>query len=112
MAGSAGQAHTLSGHSGLATHDRSSQQFGLSPQVAASHTPQATGLSGGLLGAASREPPRAKPRPTEPRAAMEYDIDRERDKIQAMEARYRQELEKLRADHHQDVGALEGKHQT
>ena len=56
------------------------------------------------------EQPRTKPRPTDPRGALEYDIEQERVKIQEMEARYRQELEKLRKDHQDRVADLEKKH--
>lgn len=39
------------------------------------------------------------PRPRDPKGMLEYDIEEERYKIQQMEARSRQELEKVRTDH-------------
>lgn len=49
-------------------------------------------------------------RPTDPKGMLEYDIEQERGKIQQMEARYRQELEKLRKDHQRGVDEVEKKH--
>ena len=38
---------------------------------------------------------------------LEYDIEQERYKINAMEARFRQELERNRADHHKTLQQVE-----
>jgi len=53
-------------------------------------------------------PNRAKP--TDPKGLLEWEIEQERIKIHQMEARYRQELEKLRKDHQRKAEELEKKH--
>ena len=58
---------------------------------------------------AEQQPPK-RARPTDPKGMLEWDIEQERMKIQQMEARYRQELEKLRKDHQRGVEELEKKH--
>ena len=67
-------------------------------------------MASGLQQLAMPEQPRAKSRPTDPKAALEYDLEQEGIKLQEMEARYRQELEKLRKDHQDRVADLEKKH--
>jgi len=56
------------------------------------------------------QPPK-RARPTDPKGMLEWDIEQERIKIQQMEARYRQELERLRKDHQCCAEELEKKHQ-
>lgn len=65
------------------------------------------GYSADLIG---RDVARAKVRPTDPKGALEYDIELERDKIAQMEQRYRVEMEQVRAEHAAATAELEAKH--
>jgi len=104
LAGSAGKGNTIgSGNSALGAQDGSWQQRGRPP----AQTPQAAGLQADLH---SRDASRAKARPTDPRGALEYDIEQEREKIQQMEQRYRSELEQIRIEHAVSASELETKH--
>ena len=46
-------------------------------------------------------------RPKDPKGGLEWDIEQERNKIQQMEERYRQDLNRFRKDHLVLVGDLE-----
>jgi len=51
-------------------------------------------------------------RPTDPKGALEHDIEMEKEKIQKMEQRYRDEMDKVRKDQAAAVAELEAKHAT
>ena len=54
--------------------------------------------------------PSGKKRPTDPKGMLEYDIEMEREKIQKMENRYREEAEKVRKLHLQAIEQQEKAH--
>lgn len=103
LAGSAGKAQTIGSGGSAATGKDGAWQQGRPPAPPL----HAAGDSAELL---VREPPRVKVRPTDPKGALEYDIELERDKITQMEQRYRAELEQARVDHAAAVTELEAKH--
>ena len=103
LAGSAGKAQTIGSGGSTAAAKESSWLPGRPPAPAL----HAAGDSAELL---PRDRPRAKVRPTDPKGALEYDIELERDKIAQMEQRYRAELEQVRVDHAAAVTEVEAKH--
>ncbi len=50
------------------------------------------------------------PRPTDPKEMLEWDIEAERVKIQQMEDRYRQEMDRNRDDHRKAVDDADKRH--
>ena len=55
-------------------------------------------------------PPQIKTRPADPKAALQFDIEQERERIKKMEDEYRKELDKLRNEQARAVGELEADH--
>lgn len=69
-----------------------------------------TTLAAGQTYVSPQSPPKRKIRPKEPKAALEFDIEEEHEKINKMENKYRTDLELQRKNQQKEIDDAEKKH--
>ena len=99
--------HTSSGDRRVNSGDFSGNKRAAPPPLGGRKT--VSPLGGGLL---DSQPATQKVRPTDPKAALKYDIEQERHRIKKMEDSYREELDTLRRQEQRAIGEAEADHIT